>query len=146
MKGVIFDSSPGERRITALFKAISAILGGHPLTNFPFSIIITMFLSIFWLYEVQYLYHAKFKEFINILFIKQIISRAWGKGDTIQTNPIALMEEPHSWPQLFLYSNADTLIPAMVIEKFIIKKYTLENMEPQSVILSSIVITFHDDR
>lgn len=53
IRGVIFDSAPGERRITALFKAISAIIGGHPLTNLPMSFVITFFLSVLWFFEVN---------------------------------------------------------------------------------------------
>ncbi|XP_076623067.1 transmembrane protein 53 [Colletes latitarsis] len=98
VKGVIFDSAPGERRLTALFRAISAIIGGHPLTNIPMSFFITIFLSVLWFLEV--------------------IAHAFGRGYPVQTNPIALAEETHSWPQLFLYSNADTLIPASDVEKF----------------------------
>ncbi|CAK9805334.1 Transmembrane protein 53 [Anthophora plagiata] len=98
VKGVIFDSAPGERRLTALFKAISAIIGGHPLMNIPMSLLITIFLSILWLLEV--------------------IAHALGREYPVQTNPFALVEESYSWPQLFLYSNADTLIPASDVEKF----------------------------
>ena len=98
VKGVIFDSAPGERRVTALFKAISAIIGGHPFTNIPMSVLITLFLSILWFFEV--------------------IAHAFGRGYPVQTNPIALAEESYSWPQLFLYSNADTLIPASDVEMF----------------------------
>lgn len=98
VKGVIFDSAPGERRLTALFKAISAIIGGHPLLNIPTSFFITIFLSLLWFFEV--------------------IAHAFGRGYPVQTNPIALAEESYSWPQLFLYSNTDTLIPASDVEKF----------------------------
>ncbi|XP_034944434.1 transmembrane protein 53 [Chelonus insularis] len=98
VKGVIFDSAPGERRVTSLYKAISAIVGGHPVANVPVSFFITIFLSLLWLYE--------------------IIAHAWGKPHLIPTNPISLSEEPHSWPQLFLYSNVDTLIPAVDVERF----------------------------
>ncbi|XP_046415115.1 transmembrane protein 53 [Neodiprion virginianus] len=98
VKGVIFDSAPGERRISSLFRAISAILGGHPFTNIPMSFVITIFLSILWLFEV--------------------IAQSLKEGCPIPTNPIALAEETHSWPQLFLYSNTDDLIPAKDVEKF----------------------------
>ena len=98
VKGVIFDSAPGERRLTALFKAISAIIGGHPVLNIPMSFFITIFLSVLWFFEV--------------------IAHAFGLGYPVQTNPIALAEEAYSWPQLFLYSNTDTLIPASDVEKF----------------------------
>ncbi|KAF7997413.1 hypothetical protein HCN44_005984 [Aphidius gifuensis] len=102
VKGVIFDSSPGERRVTALFKAISAVLGGNLMTNIPMSLLITIFLSVLWLYEV--------------------FAHAWGIDHPVRTNPIALTEEPHSWPQLFLYSDVDTLIPATDVEKFAIRR------------------------
>ncbi|XP_063994099.1 transmembrane protein 53-A isoform X2 [Diachasmimorpha longicaudata] len=98
VKGVIFDSSPGERRVSSLFRAASAIVGGRPVTNLPMSLFITIFLSVFWVYE--------------------IITRSWSPGTRASTNPFELTEEPHSWPQLFLYSNADTLIPAIDVEKF----------------------------
>ncbi|XP_033333816.1 transmembrane protein 53 [Megalopta genalis] len=98
VKGVIFDSAPGERRLTALFKAISAIIGGTPLTNIPMSFFITIFLSILWFFE--------------------IVAHTFGRDYPVQTNPIALAEETYSWPQMFLYSNTDTLIPASDVEKF----------------------------
>lgn len=98
VKGVIFDSAPGERRLTSLFRAISAILGGQPFTNLPMSFVITIFLSILWLFE--------------------IITESWKDGCRVPTDPLALAEETHSWPQLFLYSNTDDLIPAKDVEKF----------------------------
>lgn len=52
IKGVIFDSAPGKRRILSLFRAISAILGGNFWYNLPVSIFMTMFLSMIWFYEV----------------------------------------------------------------------------------------------
>ncbi|KAL2716592.1 transmembrane protein 53 isoform X1 [Vespula squamosa] len=111
VKGVIFDSAPGERRVTSLFKAISAIIGGHPLTNIPTSFFITIFLSMFWFFEVITFL------LVSTYFIT-VIAHALGRGFTIQSNPFALMEESYSWPQLFLYSNTDTLIPAADVEKF----------------------------
>ncbi|KAK0098048.1 hypothetical protein PV326_011583 [Microctonus aethiopoides] len=98
VKGVIFDSAPGQRRLTSLYRAISAIIGGNLLKNIPMSCVITAFVAMLWIYE--------------------IISRAWGKSQLTPGDVISLSEEPHSWPQLFLYSNADTLIPAVDIEKF----------------------------
>ncbi|XP_043503069.1 transmembrane protein 53 isoform X1 [Polistes fuscatus] len=117
VKGVIFDSAPGERRVTSLFKAISAIIGGHPLTNIPMSFFITIFLSMFWFFEV-FIAYLFLSYFVVISLILQVIAHALGRGFTIQSNPFALMEESSSWPQLFLYSNTDTLIPAADVEKF----------------------------
>ncbi|CAG5085403.1 Similar to TMEM53: Transmembrane protein 53 (Bos taurus) [Cotesia congregata] len=99
VKGVIFDSAPGERRITSLFKAISAIMGGNPVVNIPFSFVITVFLSLLWICET----------ISNSLGITNLPSAS---------NPYTLINEPNNWPQLFLYSNADTLIPAADVEKF----------------------------
>ncbi|XP_014223542.1 transmembrane protein 53 [Trichogramma pretiosum] len=98
VKGVIFDSSPGERRITSLYRAISAIVGGHPVTNLPISLVITFFLSFIWLFE--------------------IIAHAISKRGTVKTDPSDLAEETYSWPQIFLYSNTDTLIRASDVERF----------------------------
>ncbi|KAJ8680364.1 hypothetical protein QAD02_016151 [Eretmocerus hayati] len=98
VKGIIFDSSPGERRLTSLYGAISTIIGGHPVTNVPISIVLTFFLSLIWLIEI----------------IAQVI----GKENTIKTDPIALVEEPYTWPQIFLYSNTDTLIQFGDVERF----------------------------
>ncbi|XP_058804042.1 transmembrane protein 53 isoform X2 [Phymastichus coffea] len=102
VKGVVFDSSPGERRIMSLYRAISAIIGGHPLTNMPISFMITFFLSFIWLFE--------------------ILAQSFGKGNATNTDPTALTKETYSWPQIFLYSNADTLIRASDVEKFAMKR------------------------
>lgn len=47
------------------------------------------------------------------IYDRQVIAQAFSRTP-IQTNPIALAEEAYSWPQLFLYSNSDALIPASV--------------------------------
>lgn len=48
-----------------------------------------------------------------LIYDRQMIAQAFSRS-SIPTNPIALAEEVYSWPQLFLYSNSDTLIPASV--------------------------------
>ncbi|XP_008209885.1 transmembrane protein 53 [Nasonia vitripennis] len=99
VKGVIFDSSPGENRVSSLFKALKAIIGGHPLTSIPISFALTLFFSFVWYFEI-------------------IIFRALGRKEVIKTDPISLTEEPYSWPQIFLYSDVDSLIRASDVEKF----------------------------
>ncbi|KAJ3661883.1 hypothetical protein Zmor_006261 [Zophobas morio] len=99
IKGVIFDSAPGKRRIVSLFRAISAILGGKPLYNIPMSVLMTMFLSMIWLYEV--------------------ISNYINPKTTFQSNPLEnLKNEKNTWPQHFIYSKKDVLIPFTDIEYF----------------------------
>lgn len=98
VKGVIFDSAPGERRVLSLYRAISAIIGGHPLTNIPMSFVITFFLSVIWIVEI---------------FIQSSLRK--GK---MMASLASLAEEPYSCPQLFLYSNTDTLISSADVEKF----------------------------
>jgi hypothetical protein len=99
IKGVIFDSAPGKRRILSLFRAISAILGGRPLYNIPVSILMTMFLSMIWLYEV--------------------ISNYVSPKKTFQSNPLEnLKDDRNRWPQHFIYSKTDILIPFTDIEYF----------------------------
>lgn len=58
--------------------------------------------------------------------VRQVIAQAFSRTP-IQTNPIALAEEVYSWPQLFLYSNSDTLIPASVSSLRLLS-YTLAAM------------------
>lgn len=94
VKGVIFDSAPGKRRIMSLFRALTAIIGGPAYCNIPAAVLITVFLAMVWLFEV--------------------ITRSLKEGKPLQTDPIDLVEEPFTWPQLFLYSTADKLIQYQV--------------------------------
>jgi hypothetical protein len=91
VKGVIFDSAPGKRRITSLFRALAAIIAGPIYWRIPAAVLITAFLAVVWLFEV--------------------IARSLKENKPPQTDPIDLAEEPFSWPQLFLYSTTDNLIP-----------------------------------
>ncbi|XP_053989884.1 transmembrane protein 53 [Hylaeus volcanicus] len=70
VKGVIFDSAPGERRLTTLFKAVSVIIGGHPLMNIPMSFFITIFLYVLWFLEVRawYFTSSTFQGIRNLHF------------------------------------------------------------------------------
>ena len=90
VKGVIFDSAPGKRRITSLFRALAAIIAGPIYWRIPAAVLITAFLAVVWLFEV--------------------IARSLKEKKPPQTDPIDLAEEPFSWPQLFLYSTTDNLI------------------------------------
>ncbi|KAI9577073.1 hypothetical protein GQX74_011153 [Glossina fuscipes] len=105
IRGMIIDSAPGERRILGLYRAVTAIYGRerkkcHCLT----AVIITLTLSFMWFAEEAY---SAFKS----LFVKT---------EPIQTNPFNdLKNEPNEFPQLFLYSKGDAVIPYTDIEKFI---------------------------
>ncbi|KAM7353337.1 transmembrane protein 53 isoform 1-T3 [Cochliomyia hominivorax] len=105
VRGMILDSAPGERRMLGLYRAVTAIYGKerkkcHCIT----AIIITLTLGIMWFVEETF---AAFKS----LFVKT---------DPIQTNPFNdLKNEPNEYPQLFLYSKGDVVIPYTDIEKFI---------------------------
>lgn len=90
VKGVIFDSAPGKRRITSLFRALAAIIGGPTYWRIPAAVLITTFLAVVWLFEV--------------------IARSLKDKKLPQMYPNDLAEEPFSWPQLFLYSTTDKLI------------------------------------
>nr|XP_023016825.1 transmembrane protein 53 [Leptinotarsa decemlineata] len=99
IKGVIFDSAPGRRRIISLYRAISAILQGNVFYNVFMSFIMTMFLSTIWIYEV--------------------ISNCIYPRPNFQSNPLEnLKYEKNKWPQLFIYSKNDNLIPHTDIEYF----------------------------
>ncbi|KAI8115078.1 hypothetical protein FF38_10896 [Lucilia cuprina] len=105
VRGMILDSAPGERRMLGLYRAVTAIYGKerkkcHCIT----AIIITLTLGIMWFVEETF---AAFKS----LFVKT---------EPIQTNPFNdLKNEPNEYPQLFLYSKGDVVIPYTDIEKFI---------------------------
>ncbi|PSN56075.1 Transmembrane protein 53 [Blattella germanica] len=98
VKGVIFDSAPGKRRMISLFRALTAIIGGPAYYNIPAAVLITAFLMLVWLFEV--------------------IARSLKERKPPQTDPIDLAEEPFSWPQLLLYSTTDKLIRYEDVEKF----------------------------
>ncbi|CAH0549119.1 unnamed protein product [Brassicogethes aeneus] len=99
VKGIIFDSAPGKKRILSLFRAISAILGGNAIYNISMSLFMTMFISVIWLYEI----------ITKELFAKKVT----------HTNLYEhLKHEKNYWPQHFIYSKADNLIPYTDIEQF----------------------------
>ncbi|XP_017778747.1 PREDICTED: transmembrane protein 53-like [Nicrophorus vespilloides] len=99
VKGVIFDSAPGRRRILSLYKAISAILGGSMLYNFPMSFLITMVCSMIWICE--------------------IINKYINRKKSFQSDPFEKLKcESNKWPQHFIYSKADDLIPFQDVEHF----------------------------
>lgn len=101
VKGVIFDSSPGRRRMLSLYKAISAILGGNCLYNTTMSFLFTFFCSMIWLWEVAQKYIG-------------------GAERDLVADPFdRLRTEPHAWPQHFIYSEADDLISHKDVETFI---------------------------
>ncbi|XP_067625541.1 transmembrane protein 53 isoform X2 [Eurosta solidaginis] len=105
IRGMIFDSAPGERRILGLYRAVGAIYGKdrkpcHSIT----ALIITLTLSIMWFVE------ETFGAFKNLFF----------KANPVQTNPFNdLKNEVSQFPQLFVYSKGDVVIPYQDIEKFI---------------------------
>ncbi|XP_058986053.1 transmembrane protein 53 [Musca domestica] len=105
VRGMILDSAPGERRMLGLYRAVTAIYGKerkkcHCVT----AIIITLTLGIMWFFEETYF---AFKSLFR-------------KTEPIQTNPFNdLKNEPNEYPQLFLYSKGDVVIPHTDIENFI---------------------------
>ncbi|CAB0034649.1 unnamed protein product [Trichogramma brassicae] len=60
----------------------------------------------------------------------KIIAHAISKRGTVKTDPSDLAEETYSWPQIFLYSNTDTLIRASV--SIIIWYYYERRTRPRS--------------
>lgn len=100
---MIFDSAPGKRRISRLYRAISVILGGGFLYNLTGSILMTVFISMIWCYEV----------------VKSYIC----PKNVFQSDPFeTLKKEKNRWPQLFVYSKTDDLIPHTVSNYAIIKQ------------------------
>ncbi|KAK9886514.1 hypothetical protein WA026_016793 [Henosepilachna vigintioctopunctata] len=99
IKGVIFDSAPGKRRVLSLFRAIRAIKGGNVLLNLPICFLMTIFFSTMWIFQI-----------IRSYFVKKT---------NLQMNPLEnLKNEENKWPQHFIYSKADVLIPYEDVEYF----------------------------
>ncbi|KAH8328731.1 hypothetical protein KR074_007850 [Drosophila pseudoananassae] len=104
VRGVIFDSAPGERRILGLYRAITAIYGRDKRCNCLTAIFITLTLSFMWFMEESF---AAFKNF----FVK---------STPLHASPFCdLKKEANKFPQLFLYSKGDVVIPYKDVEKFI---------------------------
>ncbi|KAH8410309.1 hypothetical protein KR009_011659 [Drosophila setifemur] len=104
VRGVIFDSAPGERRILGLYRAITAIYGREKRFNCFTALAITLTLSIMWFVEESY---AAFKS----LFVP---------STAVHASPFSeLKNESNKYPQLFLYSKGDVVIPYKDVEKFI---------------------------
>ncbi|ENN71662.1 hypothetical protein YQE_11760, partial [Dendroctonus ponderosae] len=100
LQGVVFDSAPGRRRVTSLFRALTAIVEGNFLYNFSLSFFMTMFLSAVWLYEV-------------------ITNQIFSRDNEHANNPFEnLKKERNRCPQLFIYSKNDDLIPHTDVECF----------------------------
>ncbi|XP_066261609.1 transmembrane protein 53 [Euwallacea similis] len=100
LKGVVFDSAPGRRRVASLFRALTAIVEGNFLYNISLSLVMTLFLSAVWLFEV---------------ITNQFLTRE--KEHT--NNPFEnLKMEKNRCPQHFIYSKNDDLIPHTDVESF----------------------------
>ncbi|KAF5290052.1 hypothetical protein FQA39_LY14833 [Lamprigera yunnana] len=98
LKGVIFDSSPGQHRILNLYRAIATIIGGNLLYNFSLSLLITLVVVILW--------QAK-------------IIKCYFTNDNDQSNSLQYLHtESNKCPQYFIYSKADKLIYYKDVEEF----------------------------
>ncbi|XP_026835070.1 transmembrane protein 53-A isoform X2 [Drosophila erecta] len=104
VRGVIFDSAPGERRILSLYRAITAIYGREKRCNCLAALVITITLSIMWFVEESI-------SALKSLFVA---------SSPIRPSPFCdLKNEANRYPQLFLYSKNDIVIPYRDVEKFI---------------------------
>ncbi|XP_070854266.1 transmembrane protein 53 isoform X1 [Drosophila suzukii] len=104
VRGVIFDSAPGERRMLGLYRAITAIYGRGKPCNCLTALVITITLSIMWFVEES---TSAFKS----LFVQ---------SSPVRSSPFCeLKNETNKYPQLFLYSKGDVVIPYRDVEKFI---------------------------
>ncbi|XP_034668710.1 transmembrane protein 53 [Drosophila subobscura] len=104
VRGVIFDSAPGERRMLGLYRAITAIYGKEKRCNCISALVITIALSFMWFVEETF---AAFKSLFS-------------KSSPVHASPFCdLKNEANKYPQLFLYSKGDVVIPYKDVEKFI---------------------------
>jgi hypothetical protein len=91
IQGIIFDSSPGRKRFSSLWGALTAILGG-PFVAFAAATALAL------MWAAQNLWYS------------YILRREEPYGDPF--NP--LLGDPSTCPQLCLYSQEDKLIAAQV--------------------------------
>ncbi|XP_055382015.1 transmembrane protein 53-A [Condylostylus longicornis] len=107
IKGMIFDSAPGDRRIMSLYRAMCTIYGGkirNPIIRSIIAWAISITLSVMWITEETY------------LAFKSLFKKVEGAP---QTKPYSdLKTEYTNFPQLFLYTKADPIIPYTDIEHF----------------------------
>lgn len=94
VRGVIFDSAPGKKRILQATKAFMLTVQANVVIRF----ILGFFLLVY-------------------LMIMQVVSKLVpGRGFLLYKN---VMEDPTSCPQLFLYSKADKIILSEDVEEMI---------------------------
>lgn len=117
IKGTIFDSTPGCRRIIPLFKAVSAMFGGngrHWLFTHSISLLITVYVTVWWVCEWAWARCGIFT------WLSKNNSQAAAQQDSGTSSDIIqyLKTERNRWPQHCIYSKADDLIPYHDIESF----------------------------
>lgn len=100
--GSIFDSAPGQRRFSSLYRALAAIYGRRS-TAMP--MFISICLVCIWIVEDGF------------SIVKNLIT---GQRPLLDQGPLqGLIDEPTAlWPHLFLYSKEDDIIPVEDIEMF----------------------------
>lgn len=100
IRGMIFDSAPGDRRFMGLFRALRVILGRDKPCGHLRSAIVSVVLICLWIVEDSY----------------RCFKRLFCPGIEIPgSNPLyTLMNEDTYYPQLFLYSKEDDIIPHYV--------------------------------
>ncbi|XP_050746335.1 transmembrane protein 53 isoform X2 [Drosophila biarmipes] len=104
VRGVIFDSAPGKRRMLGLYRAITAIYRRGKPCNCLTAFVITITLGIMWFVEESI-------SAFRCLFVQ---------STPLRSSPFCeLKNEVNKYPQLFLYSKGDVVIPYQDVEKFI---------------------------
>lgn len=100
--GSIYDSAPGHRRFSSLYRALSAIYGRRTCAV---PLLISVCLVCIWIVEDGY------------CIVKNLIT---GHRPLLDRGPLqGLLDEPTAvWPHMFLYSKEDDIIPMEDIEMF----------------------------
>lgn len=118
--GIIFDSSPGDRRLLSLYRAVSSIYGKNRRCSCIVSWCITLGLAVKWVAEVWWCLHwisFIWNDYMNDndfdleqdIFLR--IKGMFSSKSVASINPYYDLKYLDNYiPQLFLYSNADKLI------------------------------------
>ncbi|KAL3281360.1 hypothetical protein HHI36_004572 [Cryptolaemus montrouzieri] len=99
IKGVIFDSAPSKRRLSTFFRALRPIVGGNKILNLAITLCLLLFVIVLWIWE--YLMMTVFKK--NLIQFKPLNN---------------LIDEENKWPQHFIYSKTDLVVPYQDVEYF----------------------------
>lgn len=100
VKGCIFDSCPGPRNLRSAFRALQASLQTHAVISYILGSVLVIYL-------------------IVARCLQWVVSFVRCTSDTSEDLWLGTRNDKSRWPQLFLYSKADHIIPYQCIDQLV---------------------------